>query len=92
MANILFPTPNAGQPYSGGMTQQANQNLYHVKNIMQMLRTAKNPESVLQQIAQQNPAIQQVMEMCKGKDPQQIFMEACKQKGIDPMQVISMLK
>ena len=92
MPNPLFSGYQNPMPGSMPGNPQGSQNIYHLKNIMQMMRTARNPESVLEQIAQKNPAIQQVMQMCKGKDPQQVFCEVCKQKGIDPNEFISMMK
>ena len=104
MANLLFPmqmppggaTPQS-QPMAQGMqrmqgTPQLAQGMQHLKNIVQMLNSAKNPEAVLQQISQKNPAIKQVMDMCKGKNPQQVFYEICQQKGVNPQEIINMLK
>lgn len=97
MANILFPM----QGPSGGSIPQASQmpqgiqgapQMQHLKNIVQMLNSAKNPEAVLQQISQKNPAVKQVMNMCRGKNPQQVFYEICQQKGVNPQEIINMLK
>lgn len=72
------------------MSQQGiNPNL---KNMVSMMKGAKNPEAMIQQLASQNPQMKQVLDMVGNGDPKQIFMNACKQKGIDPNQILSMMK
>ena len=62
----------------GGLTPEMLQGVNQVKNIMQM--AGGNP----MMLAQQNPMFAQVMQMCKGQNPEQMFYMMCKQKGINP--------
>lgn len=72
------------------MSQQGiNPNL---KNMVSMMKGAKNPEAMIQQLASQNPQMKQVIDMVGNGDPKQIFMNACKQKGVDPSDILSFLK
>ena len=59
-----------------------------VRQMMGMMRTVANPTAMLQQ----NPQFAQVMQMCKGKNPQDVFMQMCKTRGIDPNMVLNELQ
>lgn len=87
MANLLFN--------SGGQVNQAipgqNQGQY-LNNMLQLFKNSKNPQSLLEHMASQNPAMQEVMQMCKGKDPQTVFFELCKQKGVNPNEILSQIQ
>ena len=43
-------------------------------------------------MAQQNPNIKKAMDMCKGKNPEQMFKQMCQQNGMDPEQFTGMMK
>lgn len=62
------------------------------KRMMGMLRAVKNPQQALMMAAQKNPQLNAVMQMCQGKDPQQVFYDECKKHNVDPEQVMSMLR
>ena len=50
---------------------------------------------LLEQMAQQNPMFNQVMQMCRGKTPQeqeQIFFTVAQQMGYDGRQILELLK
>lgn len=70
----------------GGMPPQFKQNIGQIKGLMQMAQG--NPMV----FAQQNPAMAQVMQMCQGKDPRQMFYELCRQKGVDPETILNELR
>lgn len=55
----------------GGISPQMRQGIQQVKNIMRM----GNPMA--------NPQLAQVMQMCQGQNPEQVFYAMCKQRGID---------
>lgn len=62
------------------------------KKMMGMLRGVKNPQQALMAAAQQNPQLGAVMQMCQGRNPQEVFYEQCKKNGVDPSTVINALK
>ena len=39
-------------------------------------------------MTQTNPAIKQAMEMCKGKNPQEVFNSLCQQQGMNPQDIV----
>lgn len=62
------------------------------KRMMGMLNTVKNPQQTLMQVAQQNPQLNAVMQMCNGRNPQEVFYEECKKHNINPDDVMNLLK
>ena len=69
-------------------------NLMQIKNMMNMVRSAGNPQAMLQNLTQNNPQMQQVMNIVNqsGGDPKAAFYQMAKEKGVDPEQVLSMLR
>lgn len=78
-----------GMGIDGGVNPQAIQ---QVKQMMNMFRAASNPQQILMQAAQQNPAIGTVMQMCNGKNPKDVFYEQCKKMGVNPDDIINQLR
>lgn len=98
MANPLMGMMGGGVPSASpamapmgnmGMIKQAAQS---VKNMIGMLQGVKNPQQALMAAAQQNPQLNAVMQMCQGRNPQEVFYEQCKKSGVDPNTVINALK
>ena len=75
-------------------SQPVNNNLSQIKNMMNMVRSAGNPQLMLQQMAQNNPQMRQVMDLINqsGGDPKAAFYKLAQEKGIDPQQILDMLK
>ena len=71
-----------------------NNNLMQIKNMMNVLRSSNNPQMLLQNMIQQNPQMQQVMNIVRqsGNDPKTAFYTLAKQRGVDPNQILQMLK
>ena len=67
-------------------------NIAPIKNMMQMLNGAQNPQAVLQMLAQKNPQMAQVMQLVGGRNPQEVFYEMCKQRGVNPDDILNQLK
>lgn len=72
--------------------QSAPANLAPIKNMMQMLNGAQNPQAVLQMLAQKNPQMAQVMQLVGGRNPQEVFYEMCRQKGVNPDDILNQLR
>ena len=62
--------------------------------MMQMVQNAGNPQAMLAQMAQSNPQIGQVMQLINqnGGDPQKAFYALCKQRNVNPDEILGMLK
>lgn len=67
-------------------------NLAPIKNMLAMLNGVQNPQAVLNMLAQKNPQFAQVMQLVQGRNPQEVFYEMCKQRGINPDDILNQLK
>lgn len=76
----------------GNVSQQPQDQSW--ANLFSALRRSPNPQAMFQQMAMQNPQIQQVMAYVNqcGGDPRTAFFNMAKQKGIDPNQILSLLQ
>lgn len=74
-------------------TNQPSQN-NGIQKIIQMAKSGNNPQQLLNSLAGQNPQLNQVMQLVNsGKiTPKQLFMNMANQQGINPNDIISMLK
>lgn len=68
--------------------------IQQIKGMMQMLRASKDPQQMLQSMASQNPQIKQIMDYIQqsGGDAKAAFYKLANEKGIDPNQILNMLK
>lgn len=75
----------------GGAPAAGNPAIQSIKRMMGMYRAAQNPQAVLQQMAQQNPMVGQIMQMSRG-NLKDTFYQMCQQKGVNPDDVLAQLK
>lgn len=89
MPSSLFG-PNQNQPLQNNSIGSIQQ----IKSVMQMIQNSNNPSAMLQTLMMQNPKLQSVMQFINqnGGDPKAAFYALAKQKGVDPNEVINMLK
>lgn len=72
-----------------GMLKQAAQQL---KKVMATIQVMKNPQQAIMQMAQQDPQLNAVMQMCQGRNPQDVFAEQCKAHGVDPQAAMQQIQ
>ena len=65
-----------------------------IKQMMNMVKMSQNPQAMIQQLMMNNPQMQQVMQIVKqhGGDPMKAFYEVAKERGVDPEEIMNMLK
>ena len=65
-----------------------------VRDMINMIKSAGNPQMLLNQIMQTNPALGQIMEIVKqyGGDANKAFYAVAEQNGINPQDILNMLK
>lgn len=65
-----------------------------VKQMMSMVSGSQNPAAMLNQMAMNNPNLKQVMDFINqtGGDPQKAFYAMAEQKGVNPQDILDMLK
>lgn len=61
---------------------------------MNMLRSAQNPQLLLNQLVMNNPQMKQVMDIVQkhGGDPMTAFRKEAEARGVDPNEILNMLK
>ena len=65
-----------------------------VKQMMSMVRMSKNPQVALNQLIMNNPQMKQVMDIVQkhGGDPMAAFRAEAEARGVDPNEILDMLK
>ena len=64
-----------------------------IRNVMNMIRAARNPQAMMSQMMQNNPQFQQVNQLIQqsGGDARKAFYSLAEQQGVDPDQILQML-
>ena len=62
--------------------------------MLNLFRNARNPQALLQSMAQTNPKLRPVMDMLNrnGGDAQKAFYELAKQTGVNPDEFLQMIR
>ena len=90
MANSLFQQLNGVQSNKPQLNRQA---IRQIKQMMKTVQGAKNPQAMMMQMAQNNPALAGIMQQIKGGvNPEQLFRQRATQMGLNPDEVINALK
>ena len=76
------------------MNSKLTQAIVPVRQMMSAVQAAGNPALALQQMAGNNPMIQQAMQLVQqnGGDGKAAFEKLARDSGIDPNQILAMLK
>ena len=71
-----------------------SQNIGQIKGMMNTLRSAGNPQMMLNQMMSQNPQIKEVMDYVSqnGGDAKSAFYKLAEEKGVNPDEILGMLK
>lgn len=76
-------------PLLNGIPQTPNFSGF--KQLANMLKAAQNPDAALNMLAQKNPQFNNIIKMCNGRNPKEVFMEECQRRGIDPKEAIKQM-
>lgn len=63
-----------------------------IKQMMSMIQAAQDPMGALNQMSQNDPRMKEIMDMVKGKNPEQVFYDKCKEMNINPDVILGMLR
>ena len=79
-----------------GMLNQSrlSSQIQPIKNMMNMVRNAGNPQMMAQQMLSQNPNYQQIQKLIaeNGGDAQKAFYSLANQMGVNPNDILNALK
>ena len=65
-----------------------------IRQMISMVKSAGNPQLMLNQLMQNNPQMQQVMQIVQkyGGDANKAFYALAEEKGINPQEILDLLK
>ena len=65
-----------------------------IRQMISMVKSAGNPQMMISQLMQTNPQMREVMAIVQqyGGDANKAFYAIAEQKGIDPQEILDMLK
>ena len=65
-----------------------------VKQLMQTVQMAQNPQAAIQRLTQNNPAMKQAIDYvnANGGNPKEAFYKLAQEKGVDPQTILNSLK
>ena len=65
-----------------------------IRQMMDAVRTAQNPQAMLNQLIMNNPQMKQVMDIVRqhGGDPMAAFRAEAEKRGVNPDEILGMLK
>lgn len=73
---------------------KSNPMMSQIKQMIGMINSAGNPQAMMNQMIANNPQFKQVMDLINqsGGDPRKAFYALAEQKGVDPNDILSMMK
>lgn len=76
-----------------GAAMRGNPKLMQIKQVMNTVRAARNPEAALMNMMGNNPQMKQVMNVVQqhGGNPMQAFRAMAEENGLDPDEILSMI-
>ena len=71
-----------------------NPQLAQVRQMVNLMQGAKNPQAFITQMANTNPELQNVMRMVQnnGGDARSLFYQMARERGVDPEYILNQLK
>ena len=77
-----------------GINSQQNDNFNQALQTINQIKNSKNPNQMLQMLASKNPNVANAINLANkyGGDYQKAFYEEARRRGIDPNQIIGLLK
>lgn len=65
-----------------------------IKQMMTMVSGAQDPNGMISQMMNTNPQMKQVMDVIRnaGGDPRRAFYQLAEEKGVDPQEILDMMK
>ena len=79
---------------SNNQPQLNPQVIQNVKNMMNQIKLAQNPQMMLNQMMMNNPQFASVINLINqgGGNPETVFYNLAKQKGVDPNCILNQLR
>ena len=77
-----------------GAAMRGNPKLQQIKQTLNVVRSARNPQAALMNVMGNNPQLRQVQNIVQqhGGDPMQAFRAMAEENGLDPDEILSMIR
>lgn len=72
-------------------TTQVNPKMAQIKNMVNMIKGAGNPQAMISSMLQSNPQVTSVINQYGG-DPKKAFYAMAEKQGVNPNDILNMLK
>ena len=71
-----------------------NPNLSRIKELMNTVKSAQNPHIAMQTLINNNPQLKQIMDIVQqnGGNAEKVFYQLAQERGINPDDILNMLK
>ena len=71
-----------------------NQNLGQIRSMINLVKSAGNPQAMMSQLVQTNPQMRNVMNYINqsGGDPKRAFYRMAQERGVDPDEILNMIR
>ena len=71
-----------------------NQNLGQIRSMVNMVKSAGNPQAMMNQLMQTNPQMRNVMSYINqnGGDPKRAFYRMAQEKNVDPDEILKLFR
>ena len=76
-----------------GTAMRGSPKLQQIKQTLNIVRSARNPQAALMGMVNNNPQMKQVMDIVQkhDNDPMKAFREMAEENGLDPDEILSMI-
>lgn len=75
-------------PLFGGNAGGGFQINPQLAQVARMMNGGMNPQAIMAQF----PQLQQAVRMCQGQNPRDVFYSMCKQRGVNPEDILNQLR
>lgn len=74
------------------LLNHSTSSIAQLRNIYNMLCNSSNPQAMLNDMAKSNPNLAWVMQMCNGSNPKDVFYSMCKERNVNPEDILNQFK
>lgn len=79
-------------PLIGMLENSPFQAMGQAMQMIGQIRNSGNVNAAMNTILQSNPNVKKAMDMCKGRNPKEVFENACRNAGYNPDQFTGIMK
>lgn len=92
MQNQLNNQLHYQMPQNSSSNNFVNQEMLSgFKNVVSQVGGPENGPNSIGALARDNAQMQQVLQYCNGRDPKEVFIQECRNRGIDPQFALNVM-